>query len=248
MRRIAKGIFLGLILLLVVAVPVLAYYYAYLTVTESNGNSYTELPIIVSINTTALINGHYINANGTDTRVATASGWVLPHLLTNDKLLFCANITPSTTTNFQFVTGQSSENFTFPIIVGYYGNVTVPDNDDLEPGDVYAFGITGYIDTSAGTNKDIIKKGTALVFNVTGNKQLTFWVSGTTPLVANNILSGYHQIMIYSDGLMLWMEVDGTPTGTEPAAVAVNDTDDDWVLFTNNVMPYVYYYGEWVVK
>jgi hypothetical protein len=247
MKRIFRGILIGGLITVLVSIPVLAAYYAYIDVTESNGNSYTDLAMQVSLNCSYLAANGYITANGTDTRVTDSDYNVLPHMLASDRLLWVGDLPASDTTRFILYTGQQALD-SFPIITGYGGYVTVPDNPDIEPGGVFAFGIVGYVDTSVGANKNIITKTGALTFNVTGNEQLTFDVVGAGgSIVASNVTSGVHTIMIYSDGFSLWMTIDDALAGTNTTAVAVPDTSNNWTLFDNNVMPYVYYFGEWVV-
>jgi len=53
MKRILRGVILGLVIALFFASSVLAAYYAYITVEEEDGNAYTNLPVICSRNITS---------------------------------------------------------------------------------------------------------------------------------------------------------------------------------------------------
>lgn len=246
MKRILRGILIGGLITVLAAIPVLAAYYSYIDVTESNGTSYTNLAMNVSLNCSYLAANGYITANGTDTRVTASDYYVLPHMLAEDRLLWVGDLPASNTTRFFLYTGQSALE-SFPIITGYGGYVTINDTDDLEPGDMFAFCVSGYVDTSTGANKSIIRKGGALSFNVTDNGEVTFAIDGGTSVVASGVNSGYHTFVVYSEGLNLRMEVDGVEVDTALTS-NITDTDADWYLFENNVMPYVYYYGEWVMS
>ncbi len=243
MRRIIRGILIGALISLLISVPVLAGYYAYIYVTESLGTDYENLALNYSMDISYLVDSGYISSTGMDTRVTDSDLLVLPHMLAEDRLLWVGNITGSATTEFMFFTGQSALNST-PIITGHGGYVTVPDNATLEPGDVFAFGIVGYIDTAAGADKNIIRKDGALVFNVTAEGELTFAITGGNSLVATGVPSGVVTVMVFSDGYELWMEIDDVVQDVAEACT-IPDTDNDWYLFENDVMPYVYYYAMW---
>lgn len=242
MKRVLRGVILGL-LLVAIAVPVLAAYWAEITVTESNGTTYTQLALNQTLNVDYLAANGYITSTGLDTRVTDSSYSVLPHMLADDRLLWVSPITGNTDTIFWFVTGQTALS-SFPIITGHGGYVTVADDAALELGDVFAIGVIGYIDTSAGSNKNIIRKDSSLLFNVSGASELTFAVTGGNSLVASSMSSGVMTIMIYSDGYEMWMEIDDVEQDRD-TTTSIPNTANDYVLFENDVMPYVYYFSLW---
>lgn len=244
MKRLVLPLGLALLALLV-AVPVVAAYYVWLTVTESSGTSYTELAMNDTMDIALLVDEGYIAANGTDTRVTDADANVLPHMLADDRVLWCGNITGNTTTQFIFWAGQAPLS-SFPVITGHGGYVTINDTADLEPGAMWGFNIIGYFDTAAGTNKSIIRKDGAIVFNVTAYQQLTFAVTGGNSLLITGVTPGYHTIGVYCDGDDMWAEVDSVLKDTAGAS-AIPNTANDWYLFENDVCPYVYYYDHWKV-
>jgi len=53
-------------------------------------------------------------------------------------------------------------------------------------------------------------------------------------------------IMVYCDGYELWMEIDDVEQDVV-VACSIPDTASNWTLFENDVMPYISYYGEWVL-
>lgn len=243
MKKTLWRILVGL-LLLAIAVPVLAAYIAEITVTESLGTSYTQLALNYTLNVTYLADHGYITSTGLDTRVTTTDYEVLPHMLAADRLMFVSDIPASSTTNLYFITGNTPL-ASFPIITGHGGYVTVADNADLELGNIYAFLISGYVDTSSGANKTIIRKDGAVSLNVTASQEITFSITGGVSLVATSVSSGYMVIRVLSDGLEAWMDIDEVEQDRDTAS-AVPDTSNNWVLFENDVMPYVYYFGLWV--
>ncbi len=242
-KRLCLAIALAVVVVLLAA-PVLASYYVYL-LTENTGTDYDQLALNMTLDVDYLVDEGYISASGLDTRVTDSEYYTLPHMLANDKLTWVSDLEGNTATQFILFTGQSALD-SFPTITGHGGYVTIPDDAALEPGDVYAFGIMGYVDTSVGSNKSIIRKDNAVTFNVSAAGNLTFSVYGGNSVTASNITSGFMTIMVYCDSYELWMEI-GEVEQDITSASAIPDTSSNWILFENDVMPYVSYYGEWVV-
>lgn len=244
-RRLCVSLLIAAAITLGGAGVVWAGYQGIIIVTESLGNSYTNLALIHSLNTTLLVDEGYISSTGLDTRITDSGYSVLPHMLTNDKVLWVGDVAASTETQFVLFTGQEAME-SFPIIAGHGGYVTLVDDADLEPGNSYAFGVVGYVDVAAGTNKNIIRKDDAVRLYVSAAGTITFAVTGGNSLVASGLTSGVMTIMVYNDGFEMWMEIDEVEVDRDTGS-AVPNTANIWYLFENNVMPYVYYYGQWVV-
>ena len=242
-KRLCLAIALAAVLVLLAA-PVLASYYVYL-LTENTGTDYDQLALNMTLDVDYLVGEGYISASGLDTRVTDSEYYILPHMLADDKLMWVSDLEGNVTTQFILFTGQSALD-SFPTITGHGGCVTIPDDAALEPGDVYAFGVMGYVDTTAGANKSIIRKDGAVTFNVSAAGNLTFSVYGGNSVTASNVSSGFMTIMVYCDSYELWMEIGEVKQDTTSAS-AIPNTSNDWILFENDVMPYVSYYGEWVV-
>ena len=245
MRRITRGILIGALISLLVSVPVLAAYYAYIYVTESNGTSYTQLAMNQTLNVDYMVDEGYITSTGLDTRITDAAYSVVPHMLAEDRVCWVDDITGSTTTQFIFFTGQSALS-AFPTITGHGGYVTVADHADLELGDTFAIGVVGYIDTSAGANKNIVRKDSAVRLYVSGASEITFTITGGNSIVATGVSSGSMSLMVFSDGFDVWMEIDEVEQDRDTTSAVANNVNS-WVFFENDVMPYVTYCGIWVV-
>jgi|GEM_PF-2654492 len=244
-KRLCLSVLIAAAIMLGGATAVLAGYYAHLVVTETLGNSYTNLALNFSMDVANLVTEGYITPSGLDTRITDAGFNVLPHMVVEDRLLWVGDVAANSETQFILFTQQEALD-SMPTIAGHGGYVTIADDADLEPGDVYAFGIAAYFDVSAGANKNVIRKDDALTFNVTAAGELTFAVTGGNSLVAGNLTSGYMTIMIYCDGFEMWMEIGDVEVDRDTASVVPN-TAAVWKLFENDVCPYVYYYGQWVV-
>src|SRR3990172_242088 len=78
-----RNLLVAVLAALLLATPAFATiaYRASLTVTETSGTSYTQLPVIVSVNNTYLAANDYISSNGLDTAVETLAGAAYPHLV-----------------------------------------------------------------------------------------------------------------------------------------------------------------------
>lgn len=244
MKRLGVSIALAAVLALLLVTPVVGQYYLWINVTEEGGVDYTQLALNLSMDVDALVDEGFITATGLDTRVTDSDLNVLPHLLAEDRLLWAANITANTTTQFIFWADQALLD-SYSTMTGYGGYVTINDTAALEPGNIFWFQIAGYVDTTAGANKSIIRKDGAITLSVTGSNTLGVTITGGTPLEASSVNPGYHVIVVASDGITVAITVDDV-LKDEQAASTVPDTANDWYLFENDVMPYVTYYDEWV--
>lgn len=172
MKRVRNGILLAFILSLLIAIPVFAQSYtASVTVTESSSNAYTQLPITASINNTFLVGSGYISSSGLDTRMLKAST-VLPHMLASDRTLFSSNVGADEQSVLAYTFGNTSLD-AFYTIVGYDGYITVSDHSDLELGDDFTLEVAGYIDTSSGSDKNLIKKEDAFAVYISDDEEIT---------------------------------------------------------------------------
>lgn len=244
MKRLCRALPLVMVAMLLLTSAVFAAYYVYI-ITENTGSDYTKLALNMTLDVDALVDGGFISATGLDTRVTGSEYVVLPHLLANDKILWVSDLKGNSDTQFIFWTEQDFAD-SFSVIAGHNGYVTINDTADLEPGDAYAFGVVAYVNTDAGANKSIIRKDGACVLNVSAEDTLTFWVTGGNSLTATNVTSGFMTIMVYCDTFDMWMTIGDVEKDSDTAS-SIPDTASNWTLFENNVCPYVYYYGEWVV-
>jgi len=157
-------------LVLAIATPVFAYTYtALIQVQETNGTTYTNLPISADIGNTYLADNGYIAGTGLDTRVE-AGGVAIPHMLTTDEVWFADSIAASSTSNFYYTLGNSLL-ADFNVITGYNGYVYADDDATLELGDNGEVEVEGYIDTDI--NGFIVHKPNAFAIAVTNTDEIT---------------------------------------------------------------------------
>ena len=161
-----RGLVLGLLLLvlLIPSVVMAAFYSAPITVTESDDNSYTQLPVSVSVSNSYLADSYFIDSTGLDTRLLLGST-ELRHMLASDRVTFVADITASSQHNFSYTTGNSLLD-DFPIIVGHNGYVTITDVLALEPTNDFTLEANGYYGIA--TSGSSISKEDAVVIYADG--------------------------------------------------------------------------------
>ena len=183
--------------MLFVAGPVLAAAYsAPFTVIESNSNDYTILPVSVSVGNQWLADNGFMDADGLDTRIQTLGGYEYPHLVVDDRTLAALPVLADTQTNLYFTTDNSSLT-DMPIIVGYNGRVAITDVAPLELGNNFEVEIDGYIDTSSGSNKNLVYKREAIRTYISAASEITAEITDI-----NNLVGTYPQVVgVAGEGL-----------------------------------------------
>ena len=248
MKKLTSTIIIVVIAAALIAVPVLAHSYtASISVTESSSNDYTQLPIIATINNQYLIDNGYITSTGLDTKVLKG-GSELPHMLTGDKTLFCSNINASEQTNFNYTLGNSALD-AFPVIVGYSGYITVSDHADLELGDSFEIELRGYVDTSAGSDKNLIFKNAAFKLYISAAGSIKAEITGGTSVTATSISSGVHTIEVTANETDLKIYVDTVEKDSSAlGGVGVPDNTNNWTIMQNNCILYMEYFKIWIAQ
>ena len=121
---------------------------AVVTVTESAGTTYANLPITMTVNNSYMATNGFMQSNGLDAAVVGTGGIALPTMIDSTQTLFVAPVTKSTQNGFNFTTGNTPVT-SMPIIVGNSGYVTTADNAAFEPGNNFSIVASGYLDTSS---------------------------------------------------------------------------------------------------
>jgi hypothetical protein len=242
MKRILTVVSIGMALILLIPAVALAYtWHIDFTVTETGGTSYTSLPLYGLVNNSYLAANGYIAATGLNTRVYASDNSVLPHMLSEDKTWF---VTPQPALNSQVVTyalGDTAVS-SFKVIPGYSGNITTADDATLELGSVFDISISGYFDTSAGSDKNILYKSGACKLNVSAASAITFHAlnadnTDNWTMVANPVATGSHTVRIYANGFDAYLYLDGVQEDSE-SMVAMNLFTADAALTGTYYNPY----------
>lgn len=231
-----------LLLALVVATPVLAQtYITSIIVTENASNSYSMLPIAASIGNEYLAGNGFITSSGLDTRVLKVSSQMY-HMLADDKTLFCSVIGAGESSVFHYTFGNSALD-SFPVIVGYGGYVTVPDDGDLELRGDFVIEVSGHFNTDNASGKYILHKENAfsLFVSPTVSGNITVTITGGNSLTALNVLSGEYDIIVSANVTHWWIEVDTVLKDIQVLSANVTDNSNSWSMFAGNSMSYVEY-------
>ena len=147
-----------------IGLPVLAAAYTYqMTMVETSGNTYSSFPFISTVGNSSLVSNGYMSSSGLDTQVVDGSS--LPAMLTNTQTLFVDNLNANQNKTFQYTTGNTPAT-SMPIIVGNGGYITTADTAALEPANNFSIVANGYLNTTSGSNLNIVNKAQALVVNV----------------------------------------------------------------------------------
>lgn len=207
-------------IVLALVTPVLAAnYYAYLSLEEEDGNAYEDTAFICSRNITQLVEYDIITTTGLDTRVLTGDGVPLPHMLSNDKILFVSDLAALEEKTLIFYTGATSLS-SFPIVTGYNGYITTSDDSDLELGYVLELLVSGHFDSSAGTNKTVLYKEGAFKAWISGANTLRVAaLNGSEDeqwaLEYGSFTTGEHVVYIVGNGLLAHLYVDNMVTAKD---------------------------------
>jgi hypothetical protein len=230
-------------------------YYFPIIITDTSGVARTNVSVLTDIQGTSLIGSNYINANGTDTRMKLHSAGNItdtdePYMMGTTQIpIVIPSLPASGSVEYDLYTGCSPVQTSFPIIVGNGGYITTADNAALEPGENFSIVTSGYVNTTAGSNENIIFKSGALQLYVdpTTSGTIDAYTYGTattssqTSVASADILYGGSNIragerftsftanqIITSIQFSLYKV--GSPTGT--ASIVVRKSSDNTILGT----------------
>lgn len=243
MRLKTSGLLAFVAILIVVAPVLAAAYSAPYTITETNSNAYSLLPVSVSVDNQWLADNGFMESDALDTRVETLGGLERPHMVVDDRTLTAVSVPANSQINLYFKTG-STDLTSMDIITGYGGYITVADAAVLELGDGFEVEIKGYIDTTAGSDKNLVYKDAAFKIYISAEGSIKAEITGGTSVTATGVASGEHVILVKADGFDLEIFVDDMVTPKDTSAlggVGMPNNSNDWKLLENNVMPYVEY-------
>lgn len=213
MRKIIKVGLPVLIVTLLLATPVLAYLYrAPLAILESDGNAYSMLPIIVSSNNQWMADNGFMEADALDTRVQTLGGLDKPHMVSDNRTATAVPVPANSQTNLYFVTGETDLSAT-DIIVGYGGYITIPDDASIELANNFEVEQKGWIDTTAGADKNLVFKDDVFRIYIAGTDNITAVIGGSlTETFVPNAPGDYTNITLETPfGFAHWDVVDDPP-------------------------------------
>ena len=220
-------------------------YTSTITISETNGTSYTMLPILVTANNSWMAANGFMLASALDTKVQTIGGTLQSHLVVTNQTALATAIVGGTQTILLFGSGCTPAT-SMHILTGYGGYITTLDDAALEPGANFSLEVSGYLNMAIAGN--IIYKDSAITLASDGAGTLTVTMTGVVATSITPVVSGAHVVTISSDGVNLMLQLDGDATwdGTNSSRAAtagapVAGNANNWILMSNAI-PYMDYY------
>jgi len=227
-----------LVLTMFNAMPVLAATFAWdIQLHETSNTTYTNTPFMSGFKVNEMIASGYMQSDGLDA-VVTDGGNALPTLVSDNAVWWVGDLASGTTKTFTLTTGNDPAS-SMPIIVGSNGYFRTPYNASLELSDGWELDISGYVDTSSGSDKYILYKDGEVTVQVTGDEEITATVNDGSDesIVLTPIASGYYSItLILSSGTLTFTV--GSTSDTTSVGTPSHNTND-WLWDENNAMPYI---------
>lgn len=222
--------YLGLISLVTVLVfllgpilPVLASYSYYIPIRVYNNSTedYSNLVVLVDINSAQLVSWGYIDADGLNTDVFEGVNDRI-YMVADGKLaIFVSSILAGQTRTYNYRLGDTTGQAGFPVMVGVGGNVTISDDSDLELDDTFEIEQKGWINTSVGSDKNSIYKQEAFKTYISAEGKITSEIFG-------GAIGPF-----YPDGDPEDTSVDGVVTSQHASGLGVN-----WTTLLDTVGPF----------
>jgi hypothetical protein len=251
--RIITSVIASLVILMLVAMPVLAGYTGYFTVTMAHispgtPTSYSQAAIIIPANVTDLAAQHFITASGTDIRMVNSTT-NLPYMLADDSIIpVLPSIKEDTVQRIDITTGNTNQNTAIVLgDGGFFTHVTPALGLD------YEIEIKAYIDISnAGyilyntdfwTANFIRIANNAGIITVTGSCYVPYPPPANELFDLHNavaIASGIHTIKIVSNATDVKLYIDAVLKDTDTSITLTSAIDpSNWM--DDNVTPYAEY-------
>lgn len=177
-KKVVQGSLLVLVGVLLIASPVYAVsvanaLYTADVVATNTGTAETGVSAVCDINTQALLDGNYITSDIKNTALQRSGGDTpyMPGVGSNPWVFWISSI-GTETKPYVFYCGGPALQTGFVYFPGT-GGMATDDDATLEPSDTFQIEQKGYIDTSAGSNKDLVYKETALQVYISDDEDIT---------------------------------------------------------------------------
>lgn len=184
---------------------------------NSSGGTLSNTCSAVNINTQALIGGDFVTEDLLNTAVQTAGGndiAYMPGVGTNPWIIYSGSIAPYEQKSYFFYTGGPDMQTGFPYFPGNSG-MTTPDSASLELGNNFEIEQKGYIDTSNGTDTNLIFKAAAFRVYVSAVNNISAIIATpgapTTVDLVPNAPGDYTSVSQVVGASTHWEAVDDPP-------------------------------------
>ena len=150
-------------------------YYLDITVSDNSGVARSNIVVATGIPSGNMVSAGYFDADGLNTRLKSTAGTDLGYtLLSNNVYILIPSLSAYGNETVRLYLKYAPDISAIPVVVGADGYITTADNAALELGDDYEIEISGYIDASAGADKNIISKANAFRLYISGAGALTY--------------------------------------------------------------------------
>jgi hypothetical protein len=254
MKRIRRAAAIGIAALLIVAWPALAVsitqclYQGDLVVANS-GTATTNVATVATINGSALVAGSYCTADYLNTALQTSGGTdivYMPGYSTNPWCIFVPSIGLNEQLPYIFYAGGPAIQTGFMYFPAS-GGMTINDSPSLELGNIFQIEMKGFIDTAAGSNKNLIYKQDAfrVYISAEGNIRAAILTTGDAEVVsvtATSIDTNAHTVKVIADAYKLKIFVDGQEKDSvNLGANSVPNNANIWNTCQNGSVVYLEY-------
>lgn len=240
-----------LLLVLLVASPALAsvidnaLYSGNIRVTNSANTTYSNVSANFTLDSDSFISNGFAGANMTDIAIqlnGTDTAF-MPGYSGNPWILFVEQIGGNQNIDYDLYTGNVTGGKIryFPAAGGF----TVDDAANLELGDSFETLQKGWIDTSAGSDKNLISKPSAFKLYISAAGNITAEITGGASVTASGVSSGEHIVKVTSDGIDLKIFIDDVEKDSTAMTANVTDNGNNWVFLENYAMIYMEYTKVW---
>jgi hypothetical protein len=252
-----------LIGLLVVGMPISVYAVSIINaafianiITANAGANTADVAAICPINTEALLNGKYVSSDLKNTAFQAPEGTDIPYMPgigSNPWVFFVSDLDANEQKCYSFYTGgpamQTGTGIAyFPDADG----MTVSYSDTLLLDNNFQVELQGFVDTSAGDNKNIAFKNLAFKIWVSNEEEISASIykdGGWTACVVTttNVPSSVLFIQVTADVQHLRLYLNGVLKDSEELnGTSVPLNENGWSFATNGSMLYLEYLQIWV--
>lgn len=142
-------------------------------------SSYTAMDVGVpfDLDTDNMIDSGYINGDCSNTALTLPDGTPIPYMPAvegfDDWVFYISQITQNSVQNYNLYTGGGTDMDGDIVYFPGDGGMTVADDAGLEPGDSFGIEVSGYVDTTSGSDNNIVFKDEAFQFYISGASEIT---------------------------------------------------------------------------
>lgn len=185
-------------------------HYFPVTIIDTSGTARTNLPVLLGFAGQNMVDAGYMASDGMDTRMRQGSTDIPYGLSTTQVPVYVDSLSANGQKTYNFYTDYSPVQTTLDIMVGNGGYITVSDAAALELGNNFEIEQDGYVDTSSGSNKNLVYKQDAFTTYISAASEITSSIHNG--VLGDSYTTGEDQ-GVESYGV-IWLAQTFTPSST----------------------------------